>query len=245
MYALRDTQPTKLQSPEWRAKIQRGVTIRGAKFPSPAVRIGTGLRKKSLDYVIIFQCPALRIRPERGISHEWPQRPPTRSPPITRDTNITVPAAHTLTHVGGAKPPCRGAYQTGLPHSRGELPEHIDYDHTASQSRPAGLADPRRRSWSVRNTGRHTPTAQHDRLLGLALPAHRCPSCRNRDKIAHKGAGVWSKRLIHSRRPLASYRDVWAARTSMMFDSRLAAGVAPRPVAVADAAARYLTSPLL
>ena len=109
-----------------------------------------------------------------------PQRPPTRSPPITRDTNITVPAAHTLTHVGGAKPPCRGAYQTGLPHSRGELPEHIDYDHTASQSRPAGLADPRRRSWSVRNTGRHTPTAQHDRLLGLALPAHRCPSCRNR-----------------------------------------------------------------
>ena len=58
------------QSPEWRAKIQRGVTIRGAKFPSPAVRIGTGLRKKSLDYVIIFQCPALRIRPERGISHE-------------------------------------------------------------------------------------------------------------------------------------------------------------------------------
>ena len=172
-----------------------------------------------------------------------PQCPPTRSPPITRDTNTTVPAAHTLTHVGGAKPPCRGAYQTGLPHSRGELPEHIDYDHTASQSRPAGLADPRRRSWSVRNTGRHTPTAQHDRLLGLALPAHRCPSCRNRDKIAHKGAGVWSKRLIHSRRPLASYRDVWAARTSMMFDSRLAAGVAPRPVAVADAAARYLTKP--
>ena len=163
---------------------------------------------------------------------------PTRSPPITRDTNITVPAAHTLTHVGGAKPPCRGAYQTGLPHSRGELPEHIDYDHTASQSRPAGLADPRRRSWSVRNTGRHTPTAQHDRLLGLALPAHRCPSCRNRDKIAHKGAGVWSKRLVHSRRPLASYRDVWAARTSMMFDSRLAAGVAPRPVAVCGCCAR-------
>ena len=30
------------------------------------------------------------------------------------------------------------------------------------------------------------------------------------------------------RRPLASYRDVWAARTSMMFDSRLAAGVARR-----------------
>jgi len=29
----------------------------------------------------------------------------------------------------------------------------------------------------------------------------------------------------------------------MMFDSRLAAGVAPRPVAVADAAARYLTKP--
>ena len=56
---------------------------------------------------------------------------------------------------------------------------------------------------------------------------------------------VWSKRLIHSRRPLASYRDVWAARTSMMFDSILAAGVARRPVAVADAAARYLTSPLL
>ena len=37
-----------------------------------------------------------------------PQRPPTRSPPITRDTNITVPAAHTLTRVGGAKPPRHG-----------------------------------------------------------------------------------------------------------------------------------------
>ena len=37
------------QSPEWRAKIQRGVTIRGTKFPSPAVLIGTGLRKSFLD----------------------------------------------------------------------------------------------------------------------------------------------------------------------------------------------------
>jgi hypothetical protein len=37
-----------------------------------------------------------------------PQCPPTRSPPITRDTNTTVPAAHTLTRVGGAKPPRHG-----------------------------------------------------------------------------------------------------------------------------------------
>jgi hypothetical protein len=38
-----------------------------------------------------------------------PQRPPTRSPPISRDTNTTVAAAHTLTRVGGAKPPRPGA----------------------------------------------------------------------------------------------------------------------------------------
>ena len=51
--------------------IQRGVTFRASKIPSPAVRTGTGLGENSLDYVIIFQCPALRIRPERRISHEW------------------------------------------------------------------------------------------------------------------------------------------------------------------------------
>ena len=50
--------------------IQRGVTFRASKIPSPAVRTGTGLGENSLDYVIIFQCPALRIRPERRISHE-------------------------------------------------------------------------------------------------------------------------------------------------------------------------------
>ena len=37
-----------------------------------------------------------------------PQRPPTRSPPITRDTNIPLAAAHTLTRVAGAKPPRHG-----------------------------------------------------------------------------------------------------------------------------------------
>ena len=41
-----------------------------------------------------------------------PQCPPTRSPPITRDTNTTVPAAHTLTRVGGAKPPRRAPAST-------------------------------------------------------------------------------------------------------------------------------------
>ena len=38
-----------------------------------------------------------------------PQHPPTRSPPIRRDTSTTVAAAHTLTRVGGAKPPRPGA----------------------------------------------------------------------------------------------------------------------------------------
>ena len=36
----------------------------------PYFVMGTGLDDNSLDYVIIFQCPALRIRPERRISHE-------------------------------------------------------------------------------------------------------------------------------------------------------------------------------
>ena len=37
-----------------------------------------------------------------------PQGPLTRCPPITRHTNITVAAAHTLTRVAGAKPPRHG-----------------------------------------------------------------------------------------------------------------------------------------
>ena len=43
-----------------------------------------------------------------------------------------MPAAYTLTCPGPATPPCRGAYQTGLPHSRVEMPEYIDCDHTAA-----------------------------------------------------------------------------------------------------------------
>ena len=37
-----------------------------------------------------------------------PQGPPTRSPPITRDPTIPLVAAHTLTRVGGPKPPRHG-----------------------------------------------------------------------------------------------------------------------------------------
>ena len=43
-----------------------------------------------------------------------PTPSPTRPPPISRDTSTTVAAAHTLTRVGGAKPPRDGCQP---PHS--------------------------------------------------------------------------------------------------------------------------------
>ena len=41
-------------------------------------------------------------------------------------------AAYTLTCPEAATPSCCGAHQTGLPHSRGELPDYIDCGHTAA-----------------------------------------------------------------------------------------------------------------
>ena len=43
-----------------------------------------------------------------------------------------MPAAHTLTCPGRATLPCRGAYQMGMLHGRGEAPECIDRGHTAA-----------------------------------------------------------------------------------------------------------------
>ena len=52
---------------------------------------------------------------------------------------------------------------------------------------PAHRPRPRPRCWSVRNRGRHAPTAQHHRLLGLALQAHRRPCHGNRSETAVEG----------------------------------------------------------
>ena len=60
-----------------------------------------------------------------------PQRPPTRSPPISRDTGTTVAAAHTLTRLGGAKPQRHGRQP---PHSR-----DTDEDHLCGQRPPSHL----------------------------------------------------------------------------------------------------------
>ena len=52
---------------------------------------------------------------------------------------------------------------------------------------PSRHPRPRLRYWSVRNRGRHAPTAQHHRLLGLALPAHRRLCHGNRSETAGEG----------------------------------------------------------
>ena len=39
----------------------------------------------------------------------------------------------------------------------------------------------------VGNNGKHAQSALKQRLLRLAVPAHRRPSCRNQDQISHKG----------------------------------------------------------
>ena len=52
---------------------------------------------------------------------------------------------------------------------------------------PAHRPRPRPRCWSVRNRGRHAPTAQHHRILGLALQAHRRPCHGNRSETAVEG----------------------------------------------------------
>ena len=46
---------------------------------------------------------------------------------------------------------------------------------------------PRLRPLSVGNRGRHAPTAQYHRLLGLALQAHRRPCHGNRSETAGEG----------------------------------------------------------
>ena len=46
---------------------------------------------------------------------------------------------------------------------------------------------PRPRCWSVGNHGRHAPTAQYHRLLGLALQAHRRLCHGNRSETAGEG----------------------------------------------------------
>ena len=46
--------------------------------------------------------------------------------------NGPMPAAYTLTCPEPATPSCCGAHHTGLPHSRGELPDYIDCGHTAA-----------------------------------------------------------------------------------------------------------------
>ena len=64
---------------------------------------------------------------------------------------------------------------------------------------PAHRPRPRPRCWSVRNHGRHAPTAQHHRLLGLALPAHRRPCRGNRSETAVEGrARLQSGQIGHT-----------------------------------------------
>jgi len=43
-----------------------------------------------------------------------------------------MPRAHHLTCLGRATLPCRGAYQAGMLHGRGEVLECIDRGHTAA-----------------------------------------------------------------------------------------------------------------
>ena len=87
-----------------------------------------------------------------------PQGPPTRSPPITQDTTITVAAAHTLTRVGGPKPPRHGpslhTAKTG------------NEAHHCGQSRPlifsthlARRPPARWRSGSAQHTRQHARTS--------------------------------------------------------------------------------------
>ena len=45
---------------------------------------------------------------------------------------VPTPRAHHLTCLGRATLPCRGAYQMGMLHGRGEAPECIDRGHTAA-----------------------------------------------------------------------------------------------------------------
>ena len=61
-------------------------------------------------YVDLARSPAGACVQKRVQSRAYapPQGPLTRCPPITRHTNITVAAAHTLTRVAGAKPPRHG-----------------------------------------------------------------------------------------------------------------------------------------
>ena len=89
-----------------------------------------------------------------------------------------------------ATPPCRRVHQGGsMLHScadgrgarahRPQLP--------SCKSHPARRPRPRPRYWSVGNHGRHAPTAQHHRLLGLALQAHRRPCHGNRSETTGEG----------------------------------------------------------
>ena len=68
-------------SGDGRAWIQRWVTVRVSNIPTPAVRTGTGPGENCPGFFhYIYQFPALRVRPESRIVHEWsPGRDTTRA----------------------------------------------------------------------------------------------------------------------------------------------------------------------
>ena len=98
-------------------------------------------------------------------------------------------AAYTLTCPEPATPPCRGCPPDGLAAwpSR-DARVHRLRPHSCNPH-PAGRARPKYSFLCVGNNGGRAQSALPHRLLGLAAPARRCPSCRNRGKIAYKGGG--------------------------------------------------------
>ena len=97
-----------------------------------------------------------------------PQGPPTRSPPITRDATIPLVAAHTLTRMGGPKPPRHGpslhtakTVMKPITLASSRLPFFSTH---LNRRRPA-----RRRPRAVSNTRRHARGSSGDRVSGALL----------------------------------------------------------------------------